>query len=124
VNAAEIIREKMSNEGYPIPRARLVRQACGRLRLGLDWTFQYDCVLFTVSKDKYEVHLYALNSGMHLLSAVAKFMSQVWQTVPTDYLIAPILNPRVERLAKRFGWQSIGKLPWGHKLYVIRRPAQ
>ena len=122
LSALSIIKKKVDPEGFPIDKSVLMREAVKRVARGQDLVFQFGTVVFTLSRDRQEVHLYADNAGCTLLSATAQFMRDVWPFARGDYLVAPILNPRVEKLAKRFGWLSMGKLASGHSLYMIRRP--
>lgn len=121
MHAIGIVVKKVSNEGFNIPVRELRKRAVSRIIGGQDLVFQYGQVVFTVSKDKQEVHMYADSAGCGLLPATAKFMKEVWSFVPQNYLVAAILNERIKLLAKRFGWIKVGELPWGHSLYFIRR---
>lgn len=87
--------------------------------------FNYGRVVFLVSAyDEYPaVHLYSMDGGLGLLSAGRQFMSDVWEVVGGDRLIAPIANPKIRRYALRFGWKPSDMMHiTGHQVFWIERP--
>lgn len=119
MNALEIVSKKISTEGFPVDEFLLRRHAL--LQAQNAYLFHYDRVVFVVDRTRPVLHLYADDSGAALLQASRQFIADVWPSVPYQFLIAPIINPRVMRLATRFGFRPGEMLASGHTLYRLDR---
>jgi hypothetical protein len=119
----DIITAKVSSEGFPVPRELLIKAVERRFAQGRDLLFVFGPVVFTVTKDKTppRVHMYSKGAGTGLLSATAKFHSELWKHVHTDVVVAPISNESVAKLALRFGWEPGERNRLGYTLYFLRR---
>ena len=123
MKAIEIIAKKVSNEGFAIRQEVLAWMALDRVTRAVDKTFQYGDVVFTVCTDPDDpcVHLYSVGTGACLLTAMTQFMYDVWNEVPHQFLLAPVLNKTVAKFVQRYGWYPIAKTNLGHTIYRIDR---
>ena len=124
MNSLQIIKSKVSNEGFPVDRDILVKSACSRVQSGKDKVFRCGSLVFTISTDTTIpiLHLYSEGAGTSLLKYSRRFMDRVWKETGYRHIVAPILSQKVARLAIRFGWKELKKLPSGHTLYISERP--
>lgn len=124
MDALDIIARKANPEGFPVSKRYLVKVATKRIHNNLDLVFRYGRIVFTVSRDwKYPVvHMYALHARTSLLPAVGCFMKDVWQQTPRQYLVAPIKQETVVKIALRFGWREIGLDENKFRLFRVERP--
>ena len=83
--------------------------------------FVYGSVVFTVCKDFPVVHLYADESGHGLFEACRIGLNEVWEATGHQCLFAPILNQRVKKLARRFGWLHHSMDRSGYEIFYIQR---
>ena len=85
------------------------------------YIFEYGSVVFTVDKELPIVHLFADESGHGLIEACRIGLKEVWDKTGYRYLFAPILNPRVKKLARRFGWVHHSMDRTGYEVFYIQR---
>jgi hypothetical protein len=124
MSAIDIIVKKTSSEGIDIPREAVVKYILEKIVAGQVVVFEYGQVVFTVNIDESNpiVHMWGDESGLSILRCTRQFMRDVWRQVPHKYLLAPILNPGVQKLAQRMGWTKIGSYSiTGHQIYKIER---
>ncbi len=124
MDAQTIIARQMNTEGFRVSKKALVHMALQRIRSGYDQAFQYNGVVFTVTRWPGEpyIHIYSKNGGKGFLTYCRQFMHDVWEETDHDYLLALIRNPRVMKLAQRFGWKDIGIHSSGARVYSCERP--
>lgn len=125
MSAIDIIIKKVSTEGFPVSRERLVDYVLRQINDGEVLVFHYHPVVFTVGvMPEYPVvHIYSDDAGHGIFQASKSFMQDVWKRTNHDYMIAPILSRGVKALARRAGWRSTGDwYPTGHEVYIIERP--
>ncbi len=124
MDALTIIERKMNPEGFNLSKRYLVKVATKRIHKNLDLVLRYGRVVFTVSRDwKYPVvHMYALHARTSLLTAGARFMKDVWRHTSSQYLVAPIKQETVAKIALRFGWIEVGVDQYRFRLFRIERP--
>lgn len=120
----EIIRRMASTEGLPYDRQVVIDLAIKDVDTGADLVYWYPDVVFTLEVDSGLVHMYSLgDKPSALLAAARHFFRDVWAT-GRDRIFAPIINPRIERCALRFGWVRVGAVETGHSIYMLERKPQ
>ena len=97
----QIIRKTVSTDGLAIDREDLIEHVLDRMNMC--HIFQYGNALFTVDKELPFVHLCS-DSSDRPVKAIRTFMRDVWSTITTNYILAPIRNERIKRIALKMGW--------------------
>lgn len=124
MNAVDIIKKKISAEGFDIPRDILFDYVMKDIKRHKMEIFQYRSVVFVVSSQPgYPVvHLFSDSSGHYMWAASRQFMVDVWKRFDHKFLIAPILSSKVKSLASRMGWKSTGEFTaTGHEIFIVER---
>jgi len=123
MNAIDLIVMKTSVGGIDIHREDVVKYILEKIAAGHVVLFNYGTIVFTVNIDSSNpmVHMWGHESGLSILKHTRRFMREVWQVLPHTYLIAPIINPSVQMLAKRMGWIKTDQSTLGHQIYRIER---
>jgi hypothetical protein len=126
MRAVDIIAAKANPEGFEslFSQESLAKFLLGRVAKGEDIIMRFGPVVFTVAKDPKEplVHIYSAGTGAGLLTATERFHRAVWGKTKHRFLLAPIDNLGVQKLAERFGWVDTGRRPMGFSIYLLRRP--
>lgn len=120
MNAIEIIRAKVSAEGFPIERRVLQEAATKRVASGQDLVLQYGDTVFTVSI-KGIVHMYSVENGPRVVRALRRFHRDVWWLTPHLLLHAPISNRKLQRIALRFGWKETDARQMGFTWFILKK---
>jgi len=119
MRAESIIRKMANPECWPISQEDFAESILDDLH---NWhVFEYGDVVFTVGKHNPIMHFYADESGDGFYSAWNKFIADVWNTIGFNYMIAPIMNPRIKKVAICGGWESKGTTETGYEVFYIQR---
>jgi len=117
--AESIIRKMANPEIFPVCQEEFAESILNDLKNC--HVFVYDKIVFTVSRDLPVMHFYADNSGEVFYSTWNKFIKEVWDAIGFGYMIAPILNERIKKVARRGGWIPYGMDRTGYELFYIQR---
>lgn len=118
-----IIAGTITSEGTSYPVEKLKRAVLERYDRGEYEVFRYGDTVFLVGNQNgfRTVHLHSMGVGPSILKHSRSFCHDVWERVDSDQIYAPIMNPKVAVLAKRFGWKPVCAYTKYHTLYMLER---
>ena len=116
-------------ETHGLADKHVASMACLAEILGGHWqvfAYEQERAVFILGRSRQypeagEVHMWA--DGGNLLKAIRQFMRDAWSHSDYPVLTGVVMNSRLERCIRRFGWRVIGVGVHGERYWMAQRYA-
>ena len=123
MNYENIIRQRITTDGFNISKKLLADLAVNEIKTGHVLVFVYGNCVFTVdAKGEFpEVHIYSIGVGTSAVRCYKSFVSDLWKKTSHKTIYARTKNEKLIRFLESFGWALAGKDLNGYGIYTLQR---